>query len=161
MDPRALRVLVVEDVRDQADTLSFLLQLWGYEALVAYDGPRALQVSEDHRPDVVLLDIGLPDMDGLEVARRLRQLPGMAQALLVAVTGYGSQALVERGRAAGIDRHFLKPMEPRELKQVLRRAELAGRLLAGSPPLAAAGSRAEPGAPVRGCFAVDSVLGRS
>src|SRR6516162_3910234 len=59
MNPRALRVLVVDDVRDQADTLSLLLQLWGYETLVAYDGPRALQVSEDHRPDVVLLDIGL------------------------------------------------------------------------------------------------------
>jgi two-component system CheB/CheR fusion protein len=127
MNPRALRVLVVDDVRDQADSLSFLLQIWGYDVLVAYDGPRALELSEHHRPDVVVLDIGLPHMDGLELARRLRQLPGMAETLVVALTGYGSQALVEQCRAAGIDRHFLKPMEPRELKQVLRRAEPLGR----------------------------------
>jgi two-component system CheB/CheR fusion protein len=123
MDPRALRVLVVDDVREHADTLSFLLQVWGYEALVAYDGRRALALAESHRPDVVVLDIGLPDMDGLEVARRLRELPGMAEALVVALTGYGSQALVERCRAAGIDRHFVKPMEPTELQQVLLTAE--------------------------------------
>jgi CheY-like chemotaxis protein len=127
MNPRALRVLVVDDVRDQADTLCVLLQLWGYETLVAYDGVRAIELSQQHRPDVFLLDIVLPDMDGYEVARRLRQLPGMADALLVAITGVGRPADVERCQAAGIDRHFLKPMDPRELQQLLVRAEQRGR----------------------------------
>jgi CheY-like chemotaxis protein len=127
MYPRALRVLVVDDVRDQADTLSLLLQLWGYETLVAYDGPRAIERSQQHLPDVVLLDIVLPGLDGYQVARRLRQLPGMADALLVAITGYHTPADRERCRAAGIDRHFLKPMDPRELQQLLVRAEQLGR----------------------------------
>jgi CheY-like chemotaxis protein len=87
----------------------------------------AIERSQQHLPDVVLLDIVLPDMDGYEVARRLRQLPGMADALLVAITGYRTQADLERSQAAGIDRHFLKPMDPRELQQLLVRAEQLGR----------------------------------
>jgi CheY-like chemotaxis protein len=127
MNPQALRVLVVDDVRDQADSLCLLLQLWGYETLVAYDGPRAIELAQQHLPDVVLLDIVLPGVDGYKVARRLRQLPGMADALLVAITGYHTQSDVERYQAADIDRHFLKPMDPRELQQVLVRAEQLGR----------------------------------
>ena len=116
---RPLRVLVVDDCRNSADSLALLVRHWGYQAVVAYDGPAALDLARTSVPEVVLLDIGLPGMDGYEVARRLRQLPGMDQALLVAVTGYGEEADVQRCWGVGIDFHFLKPMDPVELELVL------------------------------------------
>lgn len=116
--PRPLRVLVLDDDRDTADTLALLVRLWGHHPLVAYDGPTALDLA--HAPDVALLDIGLGDgMDGCEVARRIRQLPGGDKALLVAVTGYGREADVRRCWDAGIDFHFLKPVDPAELELLL------------------------------------------
>ncbi|HEY7428684.1 MAG TPA: response regulator [Gemmataceae bacterium] len=131
MQPRnpssALRILVVEDLHDSADSLALLLRLWGYESVVAYDGLSALDMASAHSPDVVLLDIGLPGMDGCEAARQLRQLPGMDKALLLAITGYGHKADIQRCKEAGIDSHFLKPVDPAELQQVLRRAEQFGR----------------------------------
>jgi two-component system CheB/CheR fusion protein len=85
---RPLRVLVLDDWKDSADSLAVLLRLWGHHPVVAYDGPAALDAARTHAPGVALLDIGLRGgMDGFEVARRLRQLPGMDKALLVAVTG--------------------------------------------------------------------------
>jgi two-component system CheB/CheR fusion protein len=123
-----LRVLVLDDWKDSADSLARLVQLWGHEPLVAYDGPTALDLARTHSPDVALLDIGLRDgMDGYEVARRLRQLPGMDKALLMAVTGYGREEDGERCRDAGIDRHFVKPVDLEELRQVLAGAEKLGR----------------------------------
>ena len=116
---RPLRVLVVDDCRDAADSLALLVRHWGYQAVVAYDGPAALGLALLHPPDVVFLNIGLPGMDGFEVARRLRQLPGMGQALLVAVTGYGREADVQGCWDAGIDCHFIKPVDPIELELVL------------------------------------------
>ena len=124
--PSLLRILVVEDLHDSADSLALLLRLWGYEAAVAYDGPSALAMASAHSPDVVLLDIGLPGMDGCEVARQLRRLPGMNRALLFAITGYGQEADVQRCKEAGIHRHFLKPVDPAELQQVLLCAEEFG-----------------------------------
>ena len=93
MDPRhPLRVLVVDDIRDAADTLALLVRIWGHHPVVAYDGPAALDAARTHAPDVALLDIGLRGaMDGFEVARRLRQPPGMDKALLVAVTATGGK----------------------------------------------------------------------
>jgi two-component system CheB/CheR fusion protein len=119
--PRPLRVLVLDDVRDSADTLALLVRLWGHQPRVAYDAPTALDLARTYTPDVVLLDIGLPDMDGCEVARRLRQLPGREKILLVAVTGYGSEEDVRRCRDAGIDLHFVKPVDPEKLHEVLAR----------------------------------------
>jgi CheY-like chemotaxis protein len=115
--------LVVEDLQDAANSMAFLLKLWGYEPVIAYDGERALEAATTVRPDVVLLDIGLPRIDGYEVARRFRQLPGMDTALLLAITGYGQEADVQRCKEAGIDRHFLKPMDPAQLRQVLTKAQ--------------------------------------
>src|SRR5262249_14563792 len=115
-----LRVLVLDDVRDSADTLALLVRLWGHQPLVAYDGPAALQLARTHEPDVALLDIGLADgLDGCDVARRPRQLPGMKEALLVAVTGYGQEADIHRCKEAGIDCHFVKPVDPEKLREVL------------------------------------------
>src|SRR5215469_14468132 len=119
----ALRILVVEDLHDSADSLGLLLELWGYQAVITYDGADALAAASSTPPDVVFLDIGLPGMDGCEVARQIRQLPGVTTALLVAITGYGRKDDVQRCKEAGIDCHFLKPVDPLELKQLLAKAE--------------------------------------
>jgi CheY-like chemotaxis protein len=84
----------------------------GQRVEVAYDGPEALETAEVFRPDVILLDIGLPGMDGNEVARRLRGRPEFAETLLVALTGWGQEADVERSREAGFDHHLVKPADP-------------------------------------------------
>jgi two-component system CheB/CheR fusion protein len=123
MPPSNLRILVVEDLHDSADSTACLLELWGYEPVVAYDGERALEAATTCCPDVVLLDLGLPRIDGYEVARRFRQLPGMDTALLLAITGYGQADDVQQCKEAGIDRHFLKPMDPAQLRKVLTIAQ--------------------------------------
>jgi CheY-like chemotaxis protein len=125
----SLRILVVEDSLYSAALLGLLLRLWGYQAVITYDGEKALAAALATPPDVVLLDIGLPGMDGCEVARQLRQLPGVATALLVAITGSSQEADVERCKEAGIDCHFLKPVDPAELKQLLAKVEIRGREL--------------------------------
>jgi CheY-like chemotaxis protein len=112
-------VLIVDDCRDAADSLGLLLKRWGFQTAVAYDGPSALAVALARPPAVVLLDIDMPGMDGYEVARRLRGQPRMAEALLIALTGYGEEEDVSRCREAGIDLHLLKPCEPEELRRVL------------------------------------------
>jgi len=124
--PFSLRILVVEDSHDSADSLGLLLNLWGYQAVITYDGEGALKAASVNPPDVVFLDIGLPGMDGCQVARQLRRLSGTAHSLLVAITGYGREADVQRCKEAGIDRHFLKPVDPVELKQLLAKAETSG-----------------------------------
>jgi CheY-like chemotaxis protein len=123
MESRALRVLVVEDDADTADTLALLLRLNGYEVEVAADGSSALQAVRARGPDVVLLDIGLPKMDGWVVARRIREQTSWKKPLLVAVSGYGTQADQRRSQEAGIDLHFVKPVEPPELLRLLKRFE--------------------------------------
>jgi two-component system CheB/CheR fusion protein len=118
-----LRVLVVDDMRDSADTLAVLIRMWGNEVVVAYDGSEALDEASANPPDVVLLDIGLPKMNGFDLARRLRQLPEIAKALLIAISGFGQEADVQRSKEAGIDCHFLKPVDLDELRQVLVKAQ--------------------------------------
>jgi CheY-like chemotaxis protein len=127
MQPHSLHILVVEDSHDSANSLGLLLGLWGYQAVITYDGADALAAASAAPPDVVFLDIGLPGMDGCEVARQLRRLPGMATALLVAITGYGRAADIQCCKEAGIDCHFLKPVDPAELKELLAKAEKLGR----------------------------------
>ena len=111
-------VLVVDNDRDTANSFAILLKLWGHYPLVAYRSVDALQLSGDQRPDVVLLDIGLPDINGYELARRVRRQPGMAMAFLIAVTGYG-RARRQLSREAGFDLHLLKPVEPEEGAEAL------------------------------------------
>jgi DNA-binding response OmpR family regulator len=117
--PWVPHVLVVDDNRDAANVLALLLEVWGYQPLVAYRGDVALEVAATQSPHVVLLDIGLPDLDGHEVARRLRRLPGLEKALLVAVTGHGGEEDLCRARETGFDHYLLKPFDPEELLRLL------------------------------------------
>jgi CheY-like chemotaxis protein len=113
------RVLVVEDNPDGAETLAMLLRMRGHEVRTALDGPVALEIADAFRPEVVLLDIGLPGMSGYEVATLLRQLPGMGTALLVALTGYGQERDRNLSRQAGFDQHLTKPVDHQALLRLL------------------------------------------
>jgi signal transduction histidine kinase len=104
------RILVVDDNRDAADSLAALLRLSGHEVSVAHDGRRALDLAASEKPTVMLLDIGLPGMDGYEVCRRARQ-QGLSDAKIVAMTGYGQDRDRERSKEAGFDSHMVKPVE--------------------------------------------------
>src|SRR5262249_51906204 len=104
------RVLVVDDNRDSAESLAAVLRLDRHEALVAYGGKEALAVAERERPDLILLDIGMPDMDGYEVARRLRACEPTANARIVTLSGYGQAGDREKSLAAGCDGHLVKPV---------------------------------------------------
>ncbi len=114
-----LCVLAVDDDHDTAFCCCRLLAAWGHRPLAAYDGAAAWAVALAEKPDVVLLDIGLPDVEGWELARRLRGEPTLEGIFLIAVTGYGQRADLERSRAAGIDHHLLKPVEPDLLQRLL------------------------------------------
>ncbi|MCA1829221.1 MAG: response regulator, partial [Myxococcales bacterium] len=113
------RILVVDDNHDAADLLAEVMHDWGHEVRVARDGPSALSEMEAFAPDVVLLDIGLPGMDGYEVARRIRAAHPAERVRLLALTGYGADSDRERARSAGFDRHLVKPVELAELQRVL------------------------------------------
>ncbi len=119
LSPPPVCVLVVDNDRDTTDSLAVLLRMWGFCPLVAYDGPTALAVAAAERPDVILLDIGLPGLDGYEVARRLRRQPWAAGVRLLALTGYGQEKDRQDADTAGFDRHLLKPFDPEELRQLL------------------------------------------
>jgi len=117
------RVLVVEDNVDAGDSLSLLLRLHGHEVLVARTGPSALEVASTFQPNVVLLDIGLPGMDGYQVAERLREKPEFKNVLLCALTGWTpSDADRDRPQQAGFDRHFVKPVDLKRLLALLASA---------------------------------------
>jgi two-component system CheB/CheR fusion protein len=113
------RVLVVDDNVDAAESLALLLRVERHEVRTAHDGPTALHVAEAFRPEVVLLDIGLPRMDGYEVARRLRGQAGFQKALLVALTGYGQDEDRRRAEEAGFDAYLVKPADPAALHELL------------------------------------------
>jgi signal transduction histidine kinase len=120
--PRAAaprRVLLVDDNRDSAESLAQLLRLFGHEVWQAYSGRDALALARAHRPDLVLLDIGMPDLNGYEVARQLRADPSFAVTTLVALTGYGSDEDRRRSLAAGFDGHLVKPIDFTDLERIL------------------------------------------
>jgi len=123
----SLRILIVDDNRDAADGLAILLHNDGNETRTAYDGLEALQVAEDFRPDVVLLDIGMPKADGREVARRLRREPWGARTCVIAVTGWSNETDRARSREAGFDHHLVKPLDTAELTRLLAPLEEATR----------------------------------
>ena len=114
-----LRVLVVDDNRDAADALAGLLTLCGHEAQALYSSAAALAAAQADCPQVFVLDIGLPEMDGLALAGRLRAMPETAGAVLIAVTGYGQERDKEQARAAGFHHHLVKPVESAELFDLL------------------------------------------
>jgi CheY-like chemotaxis protein len=117
-----LRVLVVEDVADAADMLSMLLRTWGYRTRVCYGGAAALELARGYRPQVVLLDIGMPGTDGFAVARGLRKMPGLEGAVLIGISGYADEASRHRALASGFDHYLVKPGEPAHLKVLLSRS---------------------------------------
>jgi PAS domain S-box-containing protein len=121
----AIRVLVVDDNVDSADSLAKLLLMLGYETRVAHDGHAALRAARDFRPRVSLLDIGLPGLTGLEVARRIRELDGGDRMLLVALSGWGQEDDRKRSREAGFDHHFVKPVDIEVLTELLAAIETA------------------------------------
>jgi PAS domain S-box-containing protein len=118
-----LRILVVDDNRDAAESMAILMALWGHEVRRTYDGRRAIDVCLSYRPQVIFLDIGLPGMDGYEVAARLREKPETARTVLVAVTGYGQEEDRRRSRRAGFDHHLVKPVAPETLRLLLSSLE--------------------------------------
>ncbi len=117
----AARVLVVDDNVDSADMVTLLLQGSGYEVRAAYSAQTALVMASEYRPDIIILDIGLPEMDGYEVARRLRQRAELKDVQLVAVTGYGQDSDRQQSQEAGFDYHLVKPVEPEKLQALLEK----------------------------------------
>lgn len=114
-----LQILVVDDNEDAAEMLVHALVSKGHRARMAHDGPTALRICEEFKPSVAVLDIGLPVMDGYELAGRLRELSGMQHLRLIAVTGYGQETDRQRTSAAGFDRHLVKPIDFEELESAL------------------------------------------
>jgi len=120
------RLLVVDDNVDAAESLAVMLGMWGYTVEMAYDGPSAIERARANPPDGAILDIGLPQMNGYEVARRLRADPATKDALLLALSGYGQDEDRQRAREAGFDHHFVKPIEPSALRAWLAKHWQAG-----------------------------------
>ncbi len=113
------RVLVVDDNEDSAETMATLVGIWGHDVRTAHDAASALQTAAEHRPEIVLLDIGLPHISGYEVAKQIRALPGLEDAILIAMTGYGQEEDRRRTREAGFTHHLTKPVPPETLKGIL------------------------------------------
>jgi two-component system CheB/CheR fusion protein len=113
-----LRILVVDDSQDSATSMQLLLQVWGYEAHVASDGPTAIRMAESFRPDVMILDIDLPGMDGYEVAKRLRK-SNSETPFIVIHSGHCTDADMRRSLMAGFIAHLPKPVDPGDIRKIL------------------------------------------
>jgi CheY-like chemotaxis protein len=120
-----LRILVVDDDRDLATGTELILRGMGYDVRVANDGAQALEIAAAFQPDAALVDLGMPNMNGYLLARRLREWRWTRNALLIAVTGWGGDKERERAKDAGFDHHLLKPVEPERYAELL--ATIAGR----------------------------------
>jgi CheY-like chemotaxis protein len=120
-DGHGLRVLVVDDDADTRDSLAFLLRLDGHHIQMVSDGAAALHAVEAYEPDVVLLDIGLPGVDGYMIAERLRDRVAAKKPFLIAITGYGTIGHRRRSAEAGIHLHLVKPVDPSMLAKILER----------------------------------------
>jgi CheY-like chemotaxis protein len=113
-------VLIADDNRDAAETLAALLRMDGHDVTVIHDGPGAISAYETLRPDVALLDIGMPGLDGYEVARKIRDGNPESAARLIAVTGWGQESDKVRALAAGFDYHLTKPIDLQRLSELVR-----------------------------------------
>jgi CheY-like chemotaxis protein len=125
-DSTALRVLIVEDDADNAESLALLLRLWGHDAAICRTAVEALRVAADYDPHAVLLDIGLPGMDGWEVARQIRR---QAQVVLIGISGFSREQDLQRARREGFDHFLVKPAEPDQLERLLREAAASGKVV--------------------------------
>ena len=117
--PARRRILVVDDNRDAADSLAMLLRMMGNEVHTAHDGLEAVGAAAAFQPDVVLLDIGLPKLNGYEAARRIREQAGGSDMVLIALTGWGQEEDRRRSKEAGFDHHLTKPVEFAALQKLL------------------------------------------
>jgi CheY-like chemotaxis protein len=117
------RILVVDDNQDAADTLATLLKMLGHDTQKTHDGLQALKAAEDDRPEIILLDIGMPGMSGYDVCRRIRQQPGGREIVIIAVTGWGQEEDRRNSHAAGFDYHLVKPVELSALRAVFAEFE--------------------------------------
>jgi CheY-like chemotaxis protein len=122
----ARRILVVDDNRDAAESLSMLLSITGHDTSIAHDGGEAYGCAERERPDVILLDIGLPTLSGYEVCRRIRQQPWGRQLFIIALTGWGQAEDRQKTREAGFDGHLVKPVAYDALLRLLDSMGVAG-----------------------------------
>ena len=122
------RILLVDDNVDFVASLALILQASGHEVRVTHDGLEALEVATTFQPDFIFLDIGLPGLNGYDVARNLRQLPSTQRSILVAITGWGQAGDKRRAREAGFDHHVVKPVEPTEIHAILTRIHVARRV---------------------------------
>ena len=113
------RILVIEDSVDAVKSTRLLLELQGHIVQVAYSGVRGLTVAQTFKPEVILLDIGLPGMDGYEVARRLRDQPDTKKTLLIALSGYGQAEDLRKSKEAGFDHHLVKPADTSQLQALI------------------------------------------
>jgi CheY-like chemotaxis protein len=113
-------VLVVDDNHDSAQTLAMVLDVMGHETCVANDGLEAVRIAGTFRPDIVLLDIGMPRLNGYEACRQIRAQPWATDVTMVAVTGWGHDDDRRRSRQAGFDLHLVKPLDPLEVERVIR-----------------------------------------
>ncbi len=120
---RARRVLVADPHADTVESTALLLRLWGHDVRCARSGPEALRAALAYRPDAVLMEMALPEMDGCEVARRLGRREGSPRPLIVAVTGYGSERHRLLALEAGFDLHLVKPVSPEALRELLNTSQ--------------------------------------
>jgi CheY-like chemotaxis protein len=123
------RILVVDDNVDAATSVVKLLKLWGHDVQIAFSGPEALETARKFRPQIVLLDIGMPGMSGYEVARQLRAQPGFQSLVITALTGYGQAEDRRRSQEAGFNHHLTKPPDPFALAALLNAPESFGERL--------------------------------
>jgi CheY-like chemotaxis protein/anti-sigma regulatory factor (Ser/Thr protein kinase) len=121
MQPRTVprRILLIEDNRDARETFRLMLELAGHEVIEADEGHRGLELLKAELPDIAVIDVGLPGLDGYQIASRFRREPASRQVLLVALTGYGTPEARERSRAAGFDLHLIKPIDPEALRDLM------------------------------------------
>ena len=115
---RAVRILVVDDNRDSAESIGKLLELWGHDVRLAHDGLAAVEMALADRPEVILLDIGLPGLNGYRACQAMRQ-HGMTEELIVAMTGYGQEEDRRQSLESGFDRHLVKPIDLRMIERLL------------------------------------------
>jgi CheY-like chemotaxis protein len=121
------RVLVVDDCKDTADSLEMVIEMWGYDVEVAYDGETAIETALIYHPDAIFLDIGMPRMDGCEAVKRLRKEASVKDALMVAVSGYHDDLHKKQAMEAGFDLYHVKPVDPAVMKALLVQRERGRR----------------------------------
>ena len=157
-DVSSRRVLIIEDNRDAREMFRIMLELSGHEVLEAEEGLSGLELLKSKRPDVAVIDVGLPGLNGYEVARRFREEPDSGGVMLVALTGYGTPEAQERSRKSGFNYHLIKPVNGEALEEIMREAASARMRSGAGAPAEASANRAAPQAAVAAAAANDRTV---